>query len=132
MAFEIVPYVLKVTRIAGADLTGSQYLFVKKGTNPGEIVACTAATDVPFGVLQNAPASGAEAEVVVIGGTKIKAGAALAEDAVIGTDTSGRAVALTVGTDTTKYSVGRMLALTGAANEIGTAVVDCAAPGRAA
>lgn len=136
MAWNIAPYVLKVTGVAGVDLTGSQYLFVKQtGVGPTGtpvIAPCSAVTDVPLGVLQNAPASGDEAEVVVIGGTKIKASAAFAINAVLGTDAAGKAKALTVGTDTTAYSVGRALNAAAGANEITTAVVDCAAPGRAA
>lgn len=131
MAYEFSNYSVKVTLVAGADLSAKQYHFVKLDT-AGKAVACSAATDVPFGVLQNAPTSGQEAEVLITGGTKIVAGANLAIAAALGTNTAGRAVALTAGTDTTKYVVGTLLTAAGADGVVGTAVINCAAPHRAA
>jgi hypothetical protein len=46
-----------------------QYTFVKLNSS-GEAIAVAAATDVPIGVLQNAPTSGQEAEVLVVGGNQ--------------------------------------------------------------
>ena len=48
------------TRVAGADLSSDQYKYVKLSTTD-TVILCAAATDVPIGILQNAPASGAEA-----------------------------------------------------------------------
>lgn len=131
MAYEISNYSVKVTLVAGADLSAAQYKFVKLNSS-GQAVVCSSATDIPIGVLQNDPASGAEAEVLVIGGTKIIAGAAIAEGAQVGTSTAGKAVALTAGTDTTKYVAGALLTESGADGEIVTAVINCANPHRAA
>jgi len=131
VAYEISNYSVKVTLVAGADLSAAQYKFVKLNSS-GQAVVCSSATDIPIGVLQNDPASGAEAEVLVIGGTKIIAGAAIAEGAQVGTSTAGKAVALTAGTDTTKYVAGALLTESGADGDIVTAVINCANPHRAA
>lgn len=131
MAYEISNYSVKVTLVAGADLSAAQYKFVKLNAS-GQVIVCAAATDLPIGVLQNDPASGAEAEVLVVGGTKIIAGAAIGEGAQIGTSSAGKAAALVAGTDTTKYVAGTLLTESGADGEIVTAVINCANPHRAA
>lgn len=131
MAYEISNYSVKVTLVAGADLSALQYNFVKINSS-GLAVACAAATDIPVGVLQNAPISGQEAEVLVVGGTKIVAGAAIGEGAQVGTGSTGKAVALVAGTDTTKYVVGTLLTESAADGNIVTAVINCATPHRAA
>ena len=130
MAYEISNYSVKVTLVAGADLSALQYYFVKINSS-GQAVACAAATDIPIGVLQNAPTSGQEAEVLIVGGTKIVAGAAIGEGALVGTGATGKAVALVAGTDTTKYVVGTLLTESAADANIVTDVVNCANPGRA-
>ena len=122
------------TRKAGADLSAAsnQFKFVKLDGS-GDVVLCTAATDVPYGVLQNTPRLGEAADVVIIGITKLVAGGALATPGtLIGTDASGRADAKTPGTDTTEYVAGVTVGTSGAAGEIIRAVVNCAAPSRAA
>lgn len=131
MAYEINNYSLKITLIAGADLSAAQYKFVEIGTG-GVVTVCNGATDKPIGVLQNAPTSGQEAEIVVAGGTKVVASASLAVGTLIGTDNAGKADAKVVGTDTTEYVVGTIIYPAGADGEIATAVVNCAAPHRAA
>ena len=131
MAYEISNYSVKVTLVAGADLSAKQYTFVKVNSS-GEAIAAAAATDIPIGVLQNAPTSGQEAEVLVVGGTKIVAGAAISDGAQIGTTSAGKAAALVAGTDTTKYVVGTLLTESAADGNIVTAVINCANPHRAA
>jgi hypothetical protein len=84
MAYEISNNSLKVTLIAGADLSAKQYFFVKMSAD-NTCVLCSGATDVPIGVLQNSPISGGEASVTVIGGTKLVASAAIAAGVKIGT-----------------------------------------------
>lgn len=119
---------------AGADLSAGQYTFVKLNS-AGAVVAVSAITDIPVGVLQNSPAQGQTAEVLVIGGTKVKAGAAIALPAVLGVDASGRAVALvpgTAGATLTQFIVGQADAPAGAANDIISAIVNLASPARAA
>jgi len=131
MAYEISNYSVKVTLVAGADLSAKQYTFVKVNSS-GEAIAAAAATDIPVGVLQNAPIAGQEAEVLIVGGTKVVAGAAIAEGAQLGTSATGKAVALVAGTDTTKYVVGTLLTESAADGNIVTAVINCANPHRAA
>lgn len=115
---------------ASASLTAKQYYFVKlSGVNT--VTVCAAATDVPIGVLQNAPASGAAAEVCWAGVTKISSDAGLTAGNFIGTSADGQADAKTWGTDKTEYIVGQMLTTTGAAAGIGTALINCAVPVKA-
>lgn len=131
MAYEIAGYALRITLVAGADLSAKQYHFVKINTD-GLAVLCDAATDKPIGVLQNNPKSGQEGSVVVVGGTKIVASASLDEGTLIGTTNASKAGAKTPGTDTTNYVVGTVILAAGADNQIATAVVNCANPHRAA
>ena len=131
MAYEISNYAVKVTLVAGADLSALQYTFVKLNSS-GQAVAVSAATDVAIGVLQNKPTSGQEAEVLIVGGTKIvaSASATLGTALNIGTTSAGKAVALAV-TDTTKYVFGVYLTAPGADGDIVTAAINCATPIRA-
>lgn len=131
MAYEYSNSAVKITRVAGADLSALQFTFVKQNSS-GAVVAVAAATDIPIGVLQNAPTSGQEATITVTGGTKLKAGATitLGTHFILGTTSAGAATPLTAGTDTTKYILGSPLA-TAASGDIMSAIVDCASPGRA-
>lgn len=131
MAYEISNNSLKITLPAGADLSTKQYYFVKVNSS-GNAVLCAAATDAPIGVLQNNPISGAEATIVVVGGTKLVAGAAIAAGIKIGTDSAGKADAKVAGTDTTEYTVGQVLLASAADADVITAVINCASPNRAA
>lgn len=131
MAYEVAGYALRITLPAGADLSAKQYYLVKVNTS-GQAVLCSGATDKPIGVLQNDPASGEEAAIVVVGGTKIVASASLDEGTLIGTTADGKAGAKTPGSDTTNYVIGTVILAAGADNEIATAVVNCANPHRAA
>jgi hypothetical protein len=130
MAYEISNYTLKITLEAGADLSAAQYKFVK--ISAGKAVVCSGATDIPIGVLQNSPVSGGEASILVAGGTKLVAGAAIAAGVVIGTSSTGKADAKVAGTDTTEYAVGVVILPSGADADILTAVINCASPNRAA
>ena len=124
--------------VAGAGLTADtvQFKFVKLSADR-TVVLCSATTDVPVGVLQ-APvkATGDPATVMAMGISKVRlAAASPAAGLVIGTDADGQAAAVAV-TDTTFYPVGRIIeANAGAAvatGVIGTALIDCTVPARAA
>ncbi len=128
MAFEFSNYSVKITRVAGADLSALQYTFVKLSTTD-TVVTCTAATDIPIGVLQNAPTSGQEAEVLIVGGTKLAAGATIAIGNILGTTSAGAASVLTT-SDTTKFVLGTAIS-GGASADVITAVINCANPTRA-
>jgi hypothetical protein len=129
MAYEFSNYSVKVTLVAGADLSALQYNFVKLNSS-GEAIAIAADTDVPVGVLQNAPTTGQEAEVLIVGGTKVVAGASITLPRAIGTGATGKAVALAV-TDTTKYVVGSLITASAADGNVVTAVINCANATRA-
>lgn len=83
---------------AGADLSSSQFLFVKLNGS-SQIVLADTAGEAALGVLQNAPANGAIARVRVAGVSRIIAGASLADGAVVATQvTTARAKAAVAGT----------------------------------
>ena len=130
MAFEGQQPV-KLSIKAAGDLSAKQYFFVKLDAS-GDVVVCDGITDIPIGVLQNAPLQNASAEVCVLGVTKVSADAALNEFDLIGTSADGQADAKTVGSDITEYVVGQMITATTAAAELGTASINCMNPHRAA
>lgn len=130
MAYEISNYSVKISLVAGGDLSALQYNFVKLNSS-GEVVTCAAATDRPIGVLQNDPTSGKTAEVVVVGGTKLKLGGTVTEGGIVSPSATGAGVAIVAGTDTTKYVCGTALT-EGVSGEIITAVVSLPSAGRAA
>jgi hypothetical protein len=130
MAFEYVDSQSTISLAAGADLSAKQYTFVK--LSGAGVVSAAAATDIVIGVLQNAPKSGQTAEVAIDGVTKLKASAAITVGALVGTTSTGTAVAVVAGTDTTKYVFGQAITAAGAANDIITVAVSCKSPNRAA
>lgn len=130
MAYEYVDSQVVLSIPAGANLSAAQYTFVKiSGTG---VVAVAAATDTPIGVLLNDPASGETAEVAISGVVKLKASAAITAGAAVGTTSTGTAVTVVAGTDTTKYLLGRAITAAGAAGDIITVAINCASAGRAA
>ncbi|MGA1037402.1 MAG: hypothetical protein ACO3VQ_06280 [Ilumatobacteraceae bacterium] len=116
MAFEAAQ--IKVGNFtASADLSAKQYHFVKMSGN-NTVTVCAAITDVPIGVLQNAPASGGAAEVCLFGISKVVADGTLAAGNVIGTSADGQADAITAGTDTTVYTMGIALSAASAGETV--------------
>lgn len=125
-------HLVQITVEASADLSTKQYHFVELDAN-GRAAVCNAATDVPIGVLQNAPdALGKPAEVLLLGITKVVADAAIAVGDLIGTSADGQGDAKVPGTDTTNYVVGRALSAVSAAGQVFTAAINCMNPHRAA
>jgi len=131
MAWEGMQPVLIGHLVASGDLSAAQYKFVKM-TSATAVVVCTAATDRPIGVLQNKPTNGQLATIVAVGVTKLQADASLAFDVAIGTSADGQADAKVAGTDTTEYTVGRVIEGASNAGEIITALINCANPARSA
>lgn len=80
-----------VTMTAGEDLSAKQFHFVKVSADH-TVVACTALTDIPFGVLQNDPVSGEGATVRIGGVSKISSDEAIAVGSLLGTSADGQAV----------------------------------------
>jgi len=109
---------------ASADLSAKQYYFVKL-SGVGTVDVCSAVTDKPIGVLQNAPVSGDAAEVCGLGVTKVSSDSALTAGNLIGTSADGQAAPYVAGTDTTKYICGQAIDTTTAANGLATATVNC-------
>jgi hypothetical protein len=116
---------------ASADLSTKQYYAVKL-SGAGTVTVCAATTDIPIGILQNAPASGDAAAVCGLGVTKINSDAALAAGALIGTAADGQLAAYVAGTDTTKYIIGQVIQASGAAGGLATATVNCFSVARGA
>jgi hypothetical protein len=86
------------TFIAGADLSSSQYRYVKLHSTQNQVVVATAGTDKIIGVLLNAPKSGWEARVGLLNGAgtyQIVASAAIALGAYVTATTGGKAVTTT-------------------------------------
>lgn len=131
MAFEQSQPLADGTRVAGADLSAAQYHLVKLDTD-GTVILTAAVTDVPYGVLQNAPGAGEEAAVLLLGITQVVAGGQVDIGDVIGTNDAGRAVVKTVGTDITHYAIGTVIDGAGADGVYATAAVACVPPTRAA
>ena len=125
------PQMKLVGYTASADLSAKQFYFVKI-SGDRTVTVCSAVTDIPIGVLQNAPTSGQAAEVCVIGHTKVSSDGTLTRGTPIGTSSDGQAVTYAAGTDTTKYLVGQGLSSTTTAGHIVEAYVNCASPTRGA
>jgi len=115
---------------AGEDLAAKQFYFVKQ--SGATFILPTGASDLPAGVLQNKPASGIPAEVVVIGPTKVVADDAIVAGVLIGTSADGQADTKIPGTDTSEYVAGKAMEAAAAAGDIIEAIVNCATPFRAA
>lgn len=117
---------------AAGDLSNKQFYFMKLSSNR-TVTTCTAATDVPIGVLQNKPAAANRAAVVrVVGESYVSSDAGLSAGNLIGTSADGQADAKTPGTDTTEYLVGQVTTGTGSTSDYAVATINCAAPVRAA
>ena len=78
MAYKLSAGSTIVSFEAAGDLSSSQYKLVKLDGD-GKVVIVAATSDVPVGVLQNAPASGGTASVLVCGVSKVSADAAIDE-----------------------------------------------------
>ena len=124
--------VLSISMLAGADLSAAQYKFVEQTGTGRNVTVCNGVTDKPLGVLQNKPASGEVAEIMVLGMSKVSGDADLAPGDSIGCSADGQAAAYVAGTDTTKYIVGRVIDDNTAAGGIVSALINCLAPARGA
>ena len=93
------------TLTAAADLSSSQYYFVKLASAT-TVNVCTATTDRAIGILQNAPTSGQAADVRIFGISKVVADGTIAFNNVIGTSADSQADAIVPGTDTSVTTLG--------------------------
>jgi hypothetical protein len=128
MAVEKGPY-LDWTVLANADFAKSaQFTAVKfNGGGSDTVVAISGATDLPLGILNNAPKKGEEADVKLFGIQKVRLGGTVARDDLLTIAADGRIVKATVGTDATKYVIGRALE-GGAAGRVISAAINFTNP----
>lgn len=99
MAYEIPGFSLG-TAVAAADLSAAQFQAVKVD-NTGQIALCAAAGEFAVGVLQNTPIAGEPAQVMALGVTKAKVGAAVTAGALVTTNAAGKVIAATKATTKT-------------------------------
>lgn len=110
-----------ITMAAAADLSAYQYRFMKVDAN-GRATVCTAATDIPLGVLQNKPAAADRAARVRIDGLSLfHFGAASNEGDLLASGELGAGTVLSAGT-TLWYGAMTMLAA-GGSGDIQTVLV---------
>ena len=115
---------------AAADLTTKRW-HIMTLTAENTVNVCDAITDIPIGILQNAPDKDQQAEVLIQGISPIKADGALAVGNLYGTSADGQADAIVAGTNSTVYVVGQVFKA-GVATAVTYGTVDCLKPTRAA
>tara|TARA_Y100000034_G_scaffold135588_1_gene208141 strand:+ start:1602 stop:1988 length:387 start_codon:yes stop_codon:yes gene_type:complete len=93
---------------AAADLSSNQFYFVKLASAT-TVDVCTAITDLPIGILQNAPTSGQSAVVAIFGISKASADGTITAGRWIGTSADSQAAGITPGSDTTVYVMGQAI-----------------------
>lgn len=91
MAYENI--LERISLEAAADLSSSQYFFVKVDSNGKAALA--GANDQAVGILQNKPASGETAEIAVFGVSKLVASAEITQGARLSATAAGKAVTAT-------------------------------------
>lgn len=90
--------ILSKTYPANGDLSSYQYRFVKL-ESAGTVAICGNG-EVPLGILQNDPEDGEQAKVMIFGISNLVAHAAISVNDKLGSQASGRAVAVTADTNT--------------------------------
>lgn len=101
-----------ITAVAVGDQSARQYHFVTL-TAEKQFNMATSGKDV-IGVLQNKPLAGEHGQICVDGISKVVAGGAISANALVTTNTSGRATAVASG----GWAVGRALTSAGADGQI--------------
>jgi hypothetical protein len=126
MAYEIPGF--SFTAVAAEAMTAAQFKFAKISADNAVSIG-TDLTDIPCGVIQNDPASGAGAVILVSGISKILVGAggAVVAGNFIGCDAEGCAVVVDPDGASDYYYVGQVL-IGAAAGEYCTALINCATP----
>lgn len=114
-----------LTFVAGEDLSGKQYYAVKQGSNEKEVVAADTANEDVIGVLQNKPASGEEAEVLIAGRTKyVGNGATTQGEYLVVAGADGDFTSTTYADASSgDFLLGEVIEAVGSADEIGSAMV---------
>lgn len=107
--------VLSRSFTAEVSLATKQFYAVKLGSGTDDNVDLAGAGEAVIGVVQNNPAITEQADVMLLGTTKIVAGAAITKGAYVKSDSAGKAVATTTDRD---KSFGRALTTAGADGDI--------------
>jgi hypothetical protein len=110
----------EVSRIWANATQATQYIVAKVDTTSADFTNfCSAATDVPLGILMNTPKTNDSARVKIAGYGKACYGAAVAAGALISWDTAGKIVAITSGQSATNtIGISVIAGSTGEAGEI--------------
>ena len=107
--------VLSRTYTAAADYSSTgQYRFVY--LSAANTVTLCGAGGNPIGILQNAPASGEDAEVMLIGESRLSMSAAVAVNALVGSAANGQGV--TMSSDDEVYAAVCLEAATAANDQV--------------
>jgi len=107
-----------ISMLALDDLSAKQWYLGTASSTDNTVDMADAVTEKLLGVIQVGGTTGAAVSVRVAGHSKVIFGDTVAAGASLTTDTSGRAVTQTPGTDTTTYLVGVCI-VGGDTNEIG-------------
>lgn len=118
MSFEIPGQTLGVL-VAGEDLSGAQYLFMKLHGATGRVIKAGAG-EASIGVLQNKPSSGHACEIDRNGVSKVQFAATMDAGVQVTPDTNGKAVAAT----TSNWVAGITLEPITNAAQIGAVALD--------
>jgi len=114
------------TFVADEALTSNQYHGVTMSADR-KVDLQDADTDVPAGILQNAPGDEQEASVLVVGRTPIVAGETITAGQQIRIDGSGHAMLFEIDTDVTCYCCG-FCTIGATTNEMIEAIINCITP----
>jgi hypothetical protein len=123
MAYEIEG-VYKITFPASGNLSTLQYHFVTLNSS-GQVIAITADTDIPVGILQNAPTTGQAAEIMLRGVSKLACVTGLTNGDLIGPDATGYGITRSIAnnTDNLHWICGTALETTAAVDQIGAVLL---------
>lgn len=125
MAYEI-PGAFKISLIAHESLTGEQYHFVTINSDGEAEIINSETADYPIGILQNAPASGGIAEIMLRGVSKFKCDAVVTAADLVGPGATGicetKTEPLAVGINL-QWVCGQALDTTLASGDVGTVLL---------
>lgn len=115
------------TAASAMSAASQQFCFVEL-VGSMSVALCDATTDQPIGVLQNSPAINELADVCMLGISKVRVGGSdVSAGNLLAVGADGRAIALTSGTSTGFYPVGKVLSVDAADNDgaLVTAYINC-------
>lgn len=119
------------TFVAEEDMTDHQFRAVVPGTNADEVAKPSGAGVDVIGILQNNPAQGEEATVMMAGRSKIEGAGTLNAMEYISTAANGQLQAESLGTGDGNFVFGRVREGVGSAGNIGSAFINTLAIERA-